>query len=263
MSRTDLPAARRLARQSGPSARSTSFLQGRQAVNIMRTVTSTLGSFRRLAALGVSLALAACGSSQNWHDEQPDTSRSAAPSSGFTGGTLALWNNGSDKLAIAANGSFTFPLQIANGSDYAVVVATQPAGQTCTVTNGTGTAQRQRHERGRDLRALHLHAAAAAGDLQHGQGRQLQPVSDRRGTQRRSRCPATPRSCRTSRCCTPAGFNLLRLFGAEPPATDVVAEKILRLAAQNYPGHEVPARGRPRAASPRAAIRRTTTTSPT
>ena len=32
-----------------------------------------------------------------------------------------------------------------------------------------------------------------------------------------------------------AGFDLLRLFGAEAPATDVVAEKILRLAAQNFP----------------------------
>ena len=32
-----------------------------------------------------------------------------------------------------------------------------------------------------------------------------------------------------------AGFNLLRLFGARAPATDVVAEKILRIAAQNFP----------------------------
>ena len=32
-----------------------------------------------------------------------------------------------------------------------------------------------------------------------------------------------------------AGFNLLRLFGADTPATDVVSEKVLRLAAQYYP----------------------------
>ena len=32
-----------------------------------------------------------------------------------------------------------------------------------------------------------------------------------------------------------AGFNLLRLFGARAPATDVVAEKILRIAAQSFP----------------------------
>jgi len=32
-----------------------------------------------------------------------------------------------------------------------------------------------------------------------------------------------------------AGFNLLRLFGARAPATDVVAEKILRIAGQYFP----------------------------
>ena len=32
-----------------------------------------------------------------------------------------------------------------------------------------------------------------------------------------------------------AGFDLLRLFGARAPATDVVAEKILRIAAQSFP----------------------------
>jgi len=32
-----------------------------------------------------------------------------------------------------------------------------------------------------------------------------------------------------------AGYNLLRLFGAAPPATDVVSEKILQLANQHYP----------------------------
>jgi len=162
-------------------------------VNIMRTVTSTFASFRWFATLGVSLGLAACGSSQNWQDGSPMVTVGGTVS-GFTGGTLALWNNGTDRLAIPANGAFTFPLQIANGSNYAVVVATQPAGQTCTVTNRD---QRHRHGaeqrqgRDRDLRALHFHAAATAGDLQHGQGRQLQPVPDRgwthhrRGAQRR------------------------------------------------------------------------------
>ncbi len=105
----------------------------------MRTVTSTLASFRSFATLGVSLVLAACGSSQNWDDERPNVTVGGTVS-GFTGGTLALWNNGGDRLAVDSNGSFTFPLQIANGSDYAVVVATQPAGQTCTVANGIGQA---------------------------------------------------------------------------------------------------------------------------
>jgi RNase P/RNase MRP subunit p29 len=54
-----------------------------------------------------------------------------------TGLTLT---NGSDTVAIAPGAtSFTFPTKVADGSVYGVAVLTQPAGQTCTVTNGTAT----------------------------------------------------------------------------------------------------------------------------
>ncbi len=61
--------------------------------------------------------------------------------SGLVGGGLVLQNNGSNNLSVSANGSFTFGL-IANGSAYAVTVATQPSNpaQTCVVNNGSGTA---------------------------------------------------------------------------------------------------------------------------
>jgi hypothetical protein len=58
--------------------------------------------------------------------------------SGLTG-TVTLQNNGADDLVVGANGSFTFSTALADGSGYAVTVASQPAGQTCTVTNGGGT----------------------------------------------------------------------------------------------------------------------------
>ncbi|VTU46464.1 6-phosphogluconolactonase (plasmid) [Variovorax sp. SRS16] len=57
--------------------------------------------------------------------------------SGLTG-TLALQNNGADTLVVHANGSFTFATPVAWSSTYNVTVNTQPAGQTCTVTNGSG-----------------------------------------------------------------------------------------------------------------------------
>jgi galactose oxidase-like protein len=62
--------------------------------------------------------------------------------SGLTGSGLVLQNNGGDNLSITANGSFTFATKIANGATYAVTVLTQPSSpqQTCTVTNGSGTA---------------------------------------------------------------------------------------------------------------------------
>ncbi len=64
----------------------------------MRTVTSVQGTLRRLAILGASLALAACGSSQNWNDDSEYVTVSGTVS-GFSGGTLALWNNGGDTTA--------------------------------------------------------------------------------------------------------------------------------------------------------------------
>ena len=54
-------------------------------------------------------------------------------------GTLVLQNNGADDLTLDADGAFTFATALADGSTYAVTVLTQPTGQTCAVSNGTGT----------------------------------------------------------------------------------------------------------------------------
>ena len=60
--------------------------------------------------------------------------------SGLTGTGLVL-HNGSDNLPVPTDGTFTFPTAIAAGSTYSVsVLLPQPSGQTCTVANGTGTA---------------------------------------------------------------------------------------------------------------------------
>jgi hypothetical protein len=59
--------------------------------------------------------------------------------SGLTASGLVL-SNGADKLSVAANAtSFTFANKVAYTSAYAVGVATQPTGMTCSVSNGTGT----------------------------------------------------------------------------------------------------------------------------
>jgi uncharacterized protein (TIGR02145 family) len=59
--------------------------------------------------------------------------------SGLTGTGLVLQNNGGDNLAISSNGAFTFATPLANGTGYAVTVLTQPSGQNCIITNGSGT----------------------------------------------------------------------------------------------------------------------------
>ncbi len=58
---------------------------------------------------------------------------------GLAGGaTLKLTLNSGAALPIGASGSFRFPATFAAGTSYAVAIDTQPVGQTCTVTNGSG-----------------------------------------------------------------------------------------------------------------------------
>lgn len=59
--------------------------------------------------------------------------------SGLTG-SVVLQDNGGDSLTVTANGPFNFTTKVANGSAYSVIVLTQPSGQTCAVTGGSGTA---------------------------------------------------------------------------------------------------------------------------
>jgi hypothetical protein len=60
--------------------------------------------------------------------------------SGLNSGTsVTLLDNGTDSLTVTANGAFTFKTALATGAAYSVTVGTQPTGETCTVTNGSGT----------------------------------------------------------------------------------------------------------------------------
>lgn len=60
--------------------------------------------------------------------------------SGLTASGLVLQDNGTDSLTIAANATtFQFPAAIAGGGGYSVSPSAQPAGLTCTVSNGVGS----------------------------------------------------------------------------------------------------------------------------
>ena len=54
-------------------------------------------------------------------------------------GTVVLQDNGGDDLGVSAGGTFTFATSLPAGSAYAVTVKTSPAGQACSVANGSGT----------------------------------------------------------------------------------------------------------------------------
>jgi hypothetical protein len=56
-----------------------------------------------------------------------------------TGTSVTLLDNGTDSLTVSANGTFKFKTPLASGKTYSVTVGTQPTGETCTVTGGSGT----------------------------------------------------------------------------------------------------------------------------
>ncbi len=60
---------------------------------------------------------------------------------GLLGTGLVLRNNGSESLAVAADGAFTFASRISTGDAYAVSVRARPSSpaQICSVANGNGT----------------------------------------------------------------------------------------------------------------------------
>lgn len=68
----------------------------------------------------------------------PQTYTVGGTASGLSGPAV-LEDNGGDQVTVSANGSFTFPTALTQGSSYAVSVATEPTGQTCQVANGSGT----------------------------------------------------------------------------------------------------------------------------
>jgi hypothetical protein len=60
--------------------------------------------------------------------------------SGLSGAGLVLADNNAQTVAVNAGATtFTFGSELNSGTAYAVTVQTQPAGQTCTVANGSGT----------------------------------------------------------------------------------------------------------------------------
>jgi hypothetical protein len=54
------------------------------------------------------------------------------------GTSISLLDNGTNRINISTNSSFVFPGSLSSQDAYNVTVATQPAGQNCLVSNGSG-----------------------------------------------------------------------------------------------------------------------------
>jgi N-acetylneuraminic acid mutarotase len=94
-----------------------------------------------LPVVGLATVLAGCG------HHSPTTNIAIVPLTYSIGGTIAglagtivLQNNGGDNLSLTHDGSFAFSVTLQPNTAYAVTIAAQPANQTCTVANASGTA---------------------------------------------------------------------------------------------------------------------------
>ena len=85
-----------------------------------------------------AILLVACGGSSSGTPGGSVTYTVGGTVSGLTG-TVVLQNNDVDNISITTNSPFSFPTAIATGNTYNVKVLTQPAGQNCIVSNGSGT----------------------------------------------------------------------------------------------------------------------------
>ena len=74
----------------------------------------------------------------NWSGGDVTTYSVGGTVSGLSG-TVVLQDNGGNDLSVSASGPFTFSTGLTTGSAYNVTVKTNPAGQTCSVANGSGT----------------------------------------------------------------------------------------------------------------------------
>ena len=89
----------------------------------------------------VSISVVGCGGGSKSTPPPPATFTIGGTVSGLTGAGLVLQDNGGDNLTVTANAtSFSFSTSVASGGAYSVTVLTQPAGENCKVTNGSGTA---------------------------------------------------------------------------------------------------------------------------
>jgi N-acetylneuraminic acid mutarotase len=93
------------------------------------------------AAVLAGIASWSCGgSSGSSTPPPPPATYSIGGTLSGLSGTVVLQNDGGDNLSLTNNGTFTFTTSVASGGAYKVTVLTQPTGQTCAVTSGSGTA---------------------------------------------------------------------------------------------------------------------------
>jgi hypothetical protein len=89
-------------------------------------------------AAGALVCLVACGGGGGGGSGPQPFTVGGTVSGLASGDSVVLVDNGGDSTTVTSNTTFTFPVALVPGLQYAVTVGTQPVGQTCTVAAGSG-----------------------------------------------------------------------------------------------------------------------------
>lgn len=90
-------------------------------------------------AIILSFCLVGCGGGGSTSIDVSDSRFSlTATVSGLGAGKQLQLSNSSEFLTATGNGSIQFQNELTTGSQYSIAIASQPVGQTCTLTNGSG-----------------------------------------------------------------------------------------------------------------------------
>jgi len=102
----------------------------RVVTNPSGQICSVANGYRYISGSDISDANIICGPGPNNIGGYVD---------GLSGSGLSLILNNTEVLPIAAAGSFAFNTMFSDGMGYLVEIASQPNGQSCTITGGSGT----------------------------------------------------------------------------------------------------------------------------
>ena len=92
-----------------------------------------------LAAFVLVPVTAGFGSCSGGGGNPPDYVLQGSVSGLLPGHSVVLQNFGSNTITVSANGNFQFSTPLAGGAPYSVTVLTQPSGETCAPSSGSGT----------------------------------------------------------------------------------------------------------------------------
>jgi 6-phosphogluconolactonase len=93
-----------------------------------------------LSIVLTSILLLACGGGGS-SSNSPSSTQTFTIGGSVSGlsGTITLLNNAGNPLTVSSSGAFTFTSPVNQGGSYVVTVGSQPSGQSCSVSQASGT----------------------------------------------------------------------------------------------------------------------------